>query len=84
MNHEWRNRYDLAVDAAREAGDLARNYYESTFEVETTRPDNSPVTIADRQAEDLIRKLISVGISRMTAFSARNTAINPARPASAG
>lgn len=59
MNHEWRNRYDLGVNAAREAGELARNYYESTFEIET-KPDSSPVTIADRQAEAHIRKLISV------------------------
>jgi histidinol-phosphatase len=57
MNPEWRTRYDLAVEAARRAGDLARNYYESTFEIEL-KPDTSPVTIADKGAEELIRTLV--------------------------
>jgi histidinol-phosphatase len=58
MNAEWRTRYDRAVEAARKAGDLAREYYETTFEVEL-KSDDSPVTIADRKAEQLIRSLIS-------------------------
>ena len=58
MNHEWRTRYELAIEAARQAGTLARNYYETTFDVEI-KPDQSPVTIADRQAEMHIRSLIS-------------------------
>ena len=33
MNPDWRARYELAVEAARRAGDLARTYYESTFDV---------------------------------------------------
>lgn len=58
MNPDWRTRYDLAVEAARKAGDLARGYYETTFEVEH-KADNSPVTIADKSAEELIRKMVS-------------------------
>jgi histidinol-phosphatase len=58
MNAEWRTRYDLAISAARQAGDLARQYYETTFEVEC-KSDDSPVTIADRQAEQLIRSLVA-------------------------
>jgi len=58
MNPEWQSRYELAVEAARRAGDLARTYYESTFEIEL-KPDASPVTVADRGAEELIRSLVS-------------------------
>jgi histidinol-phosphatase len=57
MNPEWRSRYELAVEAARRAGDLARTYYESTFEIEL-KPDASPVTVADKGAEELIRTLV--------------------------
>jgi len=58
MNPDWRARYELAVEAARRAGDLARTYYESTFEIEL-KPDASPVTVADKGAEELIRSLVS-------------------------
>jgi histidinol-phosphatase len=58
MNADWRTRYDLAVDVARKAGDLAREYYENTFEVEI-KSDDSPVTVADRKAEQLIRDLVA-------------------------
>ncbi len=58
MNAAWRTRYDLAVDASRKAGDLARQYYETTFAVEL-KSDDSPVTIADQKAEQLIRSLVT-------------------------
>lgn len=58
MNAAWRTRYDLAVEAARKAGDLARDYYETTFEIEHKK-DDSPVTIADRKAEQLVRTLVA-------------------------
>src|SRR5262249_45984894 len=58
MNADWRTRYDLAVEAARKAGDLARTYYESTFEIEH-KADSSPVTIADKSAEKLIRDAVT-------------------------
>jgi histidinol-phosphatase len=58
MNADWQTRYELAVEAARKAGDLARAYYETTFDIET-KADDSPVTIADRQAEQLIRALVT-------------------------
>ncbi|MGL4420584.1 MAG: inositol monophosphatase family protein, partial [Gemmataceae bacterium] len=54
MKTEWRSRYEMAMDAARKGGDLAKSYFESGFEVEW-KPDNSPVTIADKSAEELIR-----------------------------
>lgn len=58
MNPDWRTRYNLAVEMARRAGDLARTYYESTFEVEH-KPDSSPVTIADKNAEKLVRDAVT-------------------------
>jgi histidinol-phosphatase len=58
MNAAWRTRYDLAVEGARKAGELARQYYEGTFTVEL-KSDDSPVTVADRSAEQLIRSLVS-------------------------
>ena len=64
MNSEWRTRYDLAIDVARTAGDLARNYYETTFQVEH-KADKSPVTIADREAEALIRAAIAAAFPKM-------------------
>ena len=57
MNAAWRTRYELAVDAARRAGELARTFYESTFEIEK-KSDDSPVTRADREAESLIRAMV--------------------------
>ena len=54
MNADWRTRYDLAIDLGRRAGMLAKGYYDSTFEVEW-KADASPVTVADKNAESLIR-----------------------------
>lgn len=50
-------RYRLAVDAARQAGDLAKRVYDGGFEVEI-KADTSPVTVADKNAEALIRDLV--------------------------
>ena len=58
MNADWRTRYELAVEAARQAGDLARTYFDGTYEVEW-KADQSPVTVADRRAEELIRALVA-------------------------
>jgi histidinol-phosphatase len=57
MNQDWRARYEVAVDVARQAGNLAKKYFDSGFEVEW-KQDQSPVTVADKQAEELIRTQI--------------------------
>jgi len=44
---------DAAVDAARAAGRVALKYYHGGFEV-TLKPDDTPVTQADREAERVI------------------------------
>ncbi len=48
----------VAIDAARQAGDLALRYQQTGVRVET-KPDRTPVTQADTEAEQLIRQLIS-------------------------
>jgi histidinol-phosphatase len=58
MNSQWRSRYDLAVEAAQQAGELARGFYETTLQVQK-KADLSPVTIADQQAEQLIRRMVA-------------------------
>jgi histidinol-phosphatase len=54
MNADWRNRYDLAVEAAGRAARLALDHFERGVAVEA-KPDESPVTAADRAAEELLR-----------------------------
>lgn len=44
---------EVAVEAARAAGEVALKYYRGGFEV-TLKPDKSPVTQADREAEQVI------------------------------
>ncbi|MFQ5897390.1 MAG: inositol monophosphatase family protein [Candidatus Methylomirabilia bacterium] len=43
----------VAIEAARAAGEVALRYYRGGFEV-TIKPDRSPVTQADREAEQVI------------------------------
>jgi histidinol-phosphatase len=57
MNADWRNRYDAALIAAEQAGKFALQYFDRDIAVEW-KADDSPVTIADRGAEDLLRKAL--------------------------
>lgn len=63
MNPEWRSRYELAIEAARAGGNFARRIYDDTFADRNLqviqKSDNSPVTVADRGAEELIRGMVS-------------------------
>src|SRR5260370_6828107 len=54
MNPDWRNRYELAITAAKEPGQLAIRYFDTNLTVEWKK-DRSPVTLADREAEALLR-----------------------------
>jgi histidinol-phosphatase len=49
---------DAAVEAARAAGQIALKYYHGGFEV-TIKPDATPVTQADREAERAIVEILS-------------------------
>jgi histidinol-phosphatase len=57
LHPEWRTRYEAAVEAAREAGRLALGYFDGAFTVEW-KSDRSPVTVADREAEQLLRRAL--------------------------
>jgi histidinol-phosphatase len=54
MNPEWRARYETAVEAARRAGQVALRYFDAGLAVEW-KSDHSPVTAADREAEQVLR-----------------------------
>jgi histidinol-phosphatase len=58
LNPDWRNRYEVAIDAAHRAGQHALRYFDTSLSIES-KADASPVTIADREAEDLLRKMLS-------------------------
>ena len=55
MDAEWRSRYESALDAAQQAGRFALQYFDRDI-ADEWKPDHSPVTMADRGAEDLLRK----------------------------
>jgi histidinol-phosphatase len=58
MNPEWQSRYEEGVLAAQAAGKVALGYFDTGVAVET-KPDQSPVTIADRSAEEALRKQLT-------------------------
>lgn len=63
MNAEAESRYQFAVRAAQEAGAVALRFFPDTASDEFARqvehkPDDSPVTVADREAEAYLRKTL--------------------------
>jgi histidinol-phosphatase len=63
MNPAWQSRYELMTRAAREAGEIALAYYPDIKAADFTaqviwKLDNSPVTVADREAEAYLRKTL--------------------------
>jgi histidinol-phosphatase len=59
MDAPLTDRLKFAVDAAREAGQLTLRYFQKADLKVEMKGDASPVTIADRQAEQLLRDRIS-------------------------
>lgn len=57
MTRTTREYQEFAVDAAFRAGRLALAHFQTELDVET-KSDGSPVTLADRAGEELVRKLI--------------------------
>jgi len=49
---------EFAVGTARQAGELTRHYFQTDFQIDI-KADSSPVTIADRESEQLMRRLIA-------------------------
>jgi len=58
MSDEINSRLKLAREIAREAGELTLDFFQQAIEVER-KGDDSPVTQADQQAEQLMRKRIA-------------------------
>lgn len=54
MNADWRNRYEVALDAAFKAGQFALQHFDQDIAVQW-KADESPVTVADQGAEQLLR-----------------------------
>src|SRR5438128_2552046 len=54
MNADWRNRFEVALEAAYAAGQFALKHFDQDVSVQW-KPDSSPVTIADQGAEELLR-----------------------------
>src|SRR5436309_14340502 len=59
VSDDLTSRLDLAVAAAREAGEITLRYFRrDNFRVER-KADDSPVTVADREAEQHLRRRIA-------------------------
>jgi histidinol-phosphatase len=59
MQDELTTRLELAIDAADEAGELTLRYFRRDDLAVELKRDASPVTIADREAEKLLRERIA-------------------------
>lgn len=57
MSETLQSFFDFAVETAYLAGRLTLGYYQTTLDIDA-KSDGSPVTIADRRAEELIRSRI--------------------------
>lgn len=57
MDTNWKTRYEAALDATKKAGDFALSYFDRPIEVEW-KNDRSPVTLADRGGENMLRSLL--------------------------
>ena len=55
--HDWRELLDFAKDVSINAGNITLRYFGSLRDVEW-KPDDTPVTVADRESETYIRARI--------------------------
>jgi histidinol-phosphatase len=58
MNSDWRSRYDVMITAAQAAGKVALSHFDRDVTVEW-KADESPVTVADREAERTLRGIVN-------------------------
>ena len=54
MSNDLKSRYDAGIELAQKAAKIAMGYYETALDIEW-KNDESPVTIADREAEKFLR-----------------------------
>ncbi len=59
MSADWNSRLELATAAARRAGQHTLKYFQSADLAVDNKADASPVTVADREAEQLLRREIA-------------------------
>jgi len=67
---------DIAIRAAEEGGKIALSHFKNTPKV-VYKPDNSPVTIADKHAEQTMRKIITNSFPDHGIIGEEFPAINP-------
>jgi myo-inositol-1(or 4)-monophosphatase len=58
MNIDLDHLHNAAIEIARKGGDHTLNYFKQSIDVER-KSDSSPVTIADREAESIMRRAIA-------------------------
>src|SRR5687767_3917631 len=59
LPHDLVSRLDLAIAAGKEAGRLTLRYFQQDNYAVERKADESPVTVADRSAEELLRNRIA-------------------------
>jgi histidinol-phosphatase len=64
MSDDRAGRIALALDLAERAGTLSRQYFEDRALAVTTKRDGTPVTVADREIEQLMRSAVAVDFGR--------------------
>src|SRR5688500_8745713 len=57
MTEPLKDLLDFAVDAAWQAGKITLEYFQTRIAIDS-KADHSPVTVADRRAEERLRELI--------------------------
>ena len=64
MSDDRAGRIALALDLAERAGTLSRQYFEDRALAVTTKRDGTPVTIADREIEQVMRAAVAADFGR--------------------
>jgi histidinol-phosphatase len=57
LNPQWRARYEKAIETAGTAAQVALRYFDTALRVEW-KADQSPVTVADRETEQVLRQAL--------------------------
>ncbi len=58
MSNDLKSRYDAGIELAQKAAKIAMGYYETALDIEW-KNDESPVTVADREAEKFLRSSLN-------------------------
>ena len=80
---ELKDRLDFAVRAATEAGQLTTRYFRSSDLTIETKPDETPVTQADKESEETLRDHLAKEFPK-TPSSVRSSALKQVPPTTPG